>query len=263
MKKIMLILVLLSAAVFTANAKDLTIGMRSTKFPFSYKENGVFKGFEYDLLNAVCEEIERKCNIKELKWTELFKELKNDNIDLIFSSVVKTEKRKETMLFSEVYFYKKARLIKNKNLIIKLNMKNVEGKKIGLLKNSSHVAFVESQFQNAFNVFTYNNYDEIYKAFVNGEVDFIFLDELFAEFGFLKTPEGQQFEFVGPSFNSRETFGEGAAMVIAINNKDDANKIKLKNLMNQGLERVWKNGTYLKLSKKYFDKDISNGIFDK
>ena len=68
--------------------------------------------------------------------------------------------------------------------------------------------------------------------------------------GFLKTPKGKGYEFVGPPLADPRWFGEGAG--IAMRKGDD----QLKQMFDKAIQEIRKDGTYAKIEKKYFDFDI-------
>jgi len=99
-------------ASFIMNKGKMIIGFDKSNAPMTYyDENGQLTGFDIDLAKAVCQQLGISVEFKEVDWTEKETELKNRNIDCIWSCLSITEKRREIMKFSSVY-------MKNKQIIV-------------------------------------------------------------------------------------------------------------------------------------------------
>jgi len=68
--------------------------------------------------------------------------------------------------------------------------------------------------------------------------------------GFLKQPEGADFEFVGPDLTDPKWFGVGAGIACRKEDKD------LVNALNAAIEKIRADGTYKKIQDKYFDFNV-------
>ena len=96
----------------------------------------------------------------------------------------------------------------------------------------------------------YQNQNQVYADLKSGRLDASLQDEAQASAGFLKTQEGQGFEFCGPELNDSKILGSAAAIGLR---KGD---VDLKNALNQALAELLKDGTYQTIAKKYFDFNI-------
>ena len=67
--------------------------------------------------------------------------------------------------------------------------------------------------------------------------------------GFLKTDEGQDFEFVGRN-SVPEYHGEGAGIAIRKGEED------LRLAFNEAIDKIRGDGTYQAIAAKYFDFDV-------
>ncbi len=250
-KIVVLMIFILSMTTVNAQKNKVIVGIRGDKKPFSYvDEDGVLKGFEHELILAICKEASLKCNMKILTWEMLFFEVDKNFINIAFSSVSKTKKRQEALLFTDIYMPSPARILKKKTLNIQLTKEAVLGRNIGVLKNTTHDDFVKDQFEGVLDIIEYENSKELFEAIKNGDVDFIMNDEHFLQEGFLKTEGGKVFEFIGPKFNASDLFGDGIAAVVSEKSKDLIPKL------NEGLKKIRAKGIYQKISRKYFGLDI-------
>ena len=73
--------------------------------PFEYKdENGNLTGFEVELAEAMCEEMNANCEFVIQAWDGMIPGLLARKFDLIMSSMSITPERAERVLFSEPYY---------------------------------------------------------------------------------------------------------------------------------------------------------------
>src|SRR4051812_49388875 len=85
---------------------DLRFGVSAEPYPpFSSKDaTGKWVGWEIDLMDAVCAEMKEKCSIVEVAWDGIIPALTSKQIDVIWSSMLITQKRKETIDFTQMYY---------------------------------------------------------------------------------------------------------------------------------------------------------------
>jgi lysine/arginine/ornithine transport system substrate-binding protein len=74
-----------------------------------------------------------------------------------------------------------------------------------------------------------------------------------ADLGFLKTPRGAGFQFVGKDLEDKTILGSGAGIGLR---KEDTD---LKAKIDKAIADIIKDGTYKKIEKKYFDFDVYGG----
>ena len=87
-------------------------------------------------------------------------------------------------------------------------------------------------------------------AHQTGRLDATLQDAVQAEIGFLKTPRGAGFEFVGKDLVDPKILGTGAGIGMR---KEDTD---LKAKIDKAIAEIIKDGTYKKLEQKYFDFDV-------
>ncbi len=95
------------ALMFSAgslHAADLRVGVEGAYPPFSWKESdGTLKGFDIDIANAICAEMNRKCVLIEQDWDGMIPALLAKKFDTIIASMSITEERKKRVDFSDIY----------------------------------------------------------------------------------------------------------------------------------------------------------------
>jgi lysine-arginine-ornithine-binding protein len=235
-----------------ADMKDLRIGTDATYEPFEYKSpDGKVIGFEVDLANAVCAEMKRTCVFVESPWDGLIPSLLAKKFDMILSGMTVTDERKKTLNFSDKITDIPYRVIVKHGSGMDGSPASLKGKKVGVQKGTTEADFADKYYAKAgATVQRYESTQESYLDLASGRVDALVGNLVEMKMGFLAKPEGKPFEFAPYEMKDQVIlgYGTGAAM-----RKNDT---KLKGEFNAALKTVHANGTYKKISAKYFDFDV-------
>src|SRR5688500_18473754 len=88
-------------------AEPLKVGFGAEPYPPFTEANasGEWVGFEIDLANALCEEMQVECVPTPIAWDGIIPALTSGQIDMILGSMSITEERKKTVNFSDRYYY--------------------------------------------------------------------------------------------------------------------------------------------------------------
>ncbi|MCY1258984.1 Lysine/arginine/ornithine-binding periplasmic protein [compost metagenome] len=243
------------ATVFTsqvfADVDTVKIGIDATYPPFESKtSDGRIVGFDYDIGNAICEEMKVKCAWVEQDFDGLIPALKVKKIDAILSSMSITEDRRKSVDFTEKYYEAQANLILKKGSTISDSLVELDGKKIGVQRGTTHVQFAkEILAPHGADVKVYGSQNEIFLDIESGRLDGTLADSTLLSNGFLKTEPGKDYAFAGPTFNDKQYFGDGVGIAVR---KGDA----LREKINTAIVAIRNNGKYQAIQSKYFDFDI-------
>jgi arginine/ornithine transport system substrate-binding protein len=99
-------------------------------------------------------------------------------------------------------------------------------------------------------VVRYGTQDEAYLDLVAGRVDMLLADSVALSDGFLKKPEGQDYQFIGPDLTDQRWFGDGAGIAIRKQDKD------LVEMFNKAIDKIRADGTYKQIQDRYFDFNV-------
>jgi arginine/ornithine transport system substrate-binding protein len=124
------------------------------------------------------------------------------------------------------------------------------GKKIGVQRATIHDNFITDNGGPGVQIKRYATQDEAYMDLRAGRVDMLLADSVAINEGFLKKPEGQDYQFVGPNLDEPKYFGEGAGIAIRKQDKD------LVEMFNKAIDQIRADGTYKAIQDKYFDFDV-------
>ncbi|WP_339510218.1 ABC transporter substrate-binding protein [Pseudomonas sp. RL_15y_Pfl2_60] len=256
MKKIALLgalaLSVLSPLAMADDAKPLRIGIEAAYPPFAFKTpDGNITGFDYDIGNALCEQMQVKCTWIEQEFDGLIPALKVRKFDAVLSSMTITEDRLKSVDFSKKYYHTPAKLAMKAGTEIKDPLVDLKGKKVGVQRASIYDRYATDVLAPAgVEVVRYSSQNEIFLDLTAGRVDATLADAVNIDDGFLKTDAGKGFALVGPDFNEKKYFGEGAGIAVRKGDTELADKISA------AIQDIRANGKYKEVQDKYFDFNV-------
>jgi polar amino acid transport system substrate-binding protein len=228
------------------------VGIDQTNYePFASKDaSGNWHGWEIELLYAVCESQNMKCEVAPTAWDGIIPALQEKKIDFIFASMSINEDRKKQVDFSHWYYDSTAVILGAKSETIKIDFDNpesVSGLVFGAQAATIHSKFLESRFGASNEIKTYDGLDNALADLEAGRVDL--LQETLSTLNtFLASDAGKDFE-VKAYCPDDPILGEGVGA--AVRKGDTA----LLEKINAGLKAVVESGKYDEITKKYPELD--------
>ncbi len=252
------LLAVTSITSVTANAKDystIRFGVDASYAPFESKgPDGKLVGFDIDLGNEICARLHAKCVWVENDFDGMIPALKAKKFDGVLSSMSMTPQRAEQIAFSSKLFNTPTRLIAKKGSGILPTPDGLKGKTVGVEQGTIQETYAKTYWApKGVTVTPYQNQDGVYADLQAGRLDAALQDAVQADVGFLKTPRGAGYEFVGKDLVDPTILGNGAGIGLR---KEDTD---LKAQIDKAIASIIKDGTYKKLEKKYFAFDVYGG----
>jgi len=259
MKKI-LILIAAAALVFAAaslHAKDwktVRIGVEGAYPPFSWTTaDGELKGFDIDIAKALVNAMGAEIKLVPQDWDGIIPALLARKYDAIIASMSITEERKKKVAFTDKYYNTPAKFVCKKGTMKDFTREQVAevtaGKKIGVQRETIHDRFISDVGKDAI-IKRYGTQDDAYLDLVAGRVDMLLADSVAMDGGFLKKPEGKDFQFIGPDITDEKWFGVGAGIACR---KEDTDLVEM---FNKAIQQIRADGTYKKIQDEYFDFNV-------
>lgn len=253
MKKWLLVAALAAtAATGVAQAKEwktVRFGIEGAYPPFSWTESdGSLKGFDVDMANALCTEMQVKCKIVAQDWDGIIPSLLARKYDAIIAAMSITEERKKKIDFTGKYA-----LIPNKFIAKKgagLNFDDLSGQKIAVQRATTHDKYLTDNYGDTVDIVRYGSFDEAYLDLANGRVAAVLGDASALEEGVLNKAGGEAYEFVGPSLTDPKWFGEGFGIALRKQDKDLTKKL------DAAILSLREKGIYQDIAAKYFNYDV-------
>lgn len=238
----------------TAQAKSwktVRIGIEGAYPPFSYvTPKGELAGFDVDIAKALCKAMGAKAVLVSQDWDGMIPALLAHKFDAIISSMSITAERMKKVAFSHKYYQTPARFVCKKGLIKQFSREAIKGKIVGVQRATIHDRYLTDNYGKDVTIKRYATQDEAYLDLVAGRVDMLLADSVALSSGFLKKPEGKDYEFVGPPLTDRRWFGDGAGIAMRKQDKDLVKKF------NAAIDKIRADGTYKKIESKYFNFDV-------
>ena len=239
MKKLLLTVMLMVSA-FAANAQEITFAMESSYPPFeTTNEKGEIIGFDVDVANAICKEIQATCHFKSQAFDALIPGLKSKRFDASISAIDITDARAKQVAFSNAYYDSSASYV-----ALKGKADLASAKTVGVQNGTTFQQYTAAESKQ-YNAKAYASLQDAILDLKNGRIDIIFGDTAVLADMISKEAEIQ---FVGDKVTDKKYFGNGLGIAVNKSSKE------LLESLNKGLEAVKANGEYQKIYDKWMTK---------
>ncbi|MNZ54984.1 Lysine-arginine-ornithine-binding periplasmic protein precursor [compost metagenome] len=220
--------------------------------PFEQKQpDGSLSGFDIDLGNALCAELQVKCVWVEQTFDGMIPALKAKKFDAILSAFSATAARRQQVDFSDRIYTAPSSLVARKDSGLLPTAESLKGKSVGVVQGTLHENFARSHWGNqGVSILTYQTQDQVFSDLINGRLDATFQASVQADVGLLQKPQGQAFAFAGAPITDKSIIGDGVAIGVR------KNEPELKAQLNTALASIRQSGEYDQIAKKYFNFDI-------
>ncbi|QWU16804.1 cystine transport system substrate-binding protein [Paenibacillus sophorae] len=221
----------------------LRIGTEGTYAPFTYHDaSGKLTGFDVEIAEEVAKRLGVKAEFVETQWDGIFAGMDAKRFDAIFNEVSITDDRKVKYDFSDPYIVSKAVLIvKSDNNTIQ-SFADLKGKKAAqsLTSNLADIAR-----ENGAEIVSTEGFNQAIDLLASGRVDATVNDGL-SYLDLKKQKPDAPIKQVDEQANGSQS----AAAFLKGNDE-------LVKAVNDALASMKSDGTYLKISEKYFGEDVS------
>ena len=256
MKKILIAVAVIGLifAAGTIQAKDwkiVRIGVEGAYPPFSFTTaDGKLEGFDIDIARALGKAMGVEIKLVAQDWDGIIPALMARKYDAIIASMTITEERKKKVAFSNKYYNTPAKFVTKKGSVKEFTKDSLKGKTVGVQRATTHDSYLTDNYGKDVKIKRYASQDDAYLDMAAGRLDFLLADSVALSDGFLKKPEGKDFEFVGPDMTDVRWFGEGVGVACRKKDKD------LVEMFNKAIDQIRADGTYKKIQDKYFDFNV-------
>lgn len=240
MKKLLTLSALVLTAFSSVQAKEIKFAMEPSYPPFEFTDQkGEIIGFDVDIANAICKEIQATCSYSGQAFDGLVQAIKQKRVDAVISAMDITEARSKQVLFSDAYYDSSASFIGVKDKIDLTSAKNV-----GVQNGTTFQQYVVAEGKQ-YAPKAYASLQDAVLDLKNGRIDLIFGDT--AVLADMLSKEAG-LAFVGEKVTNPKYFGNGLGIAV---NKSNA---ELVAELNKGLATIKANGEY----QKIYDKWMTN-----
>ena len=245
MRNFFLAAAITSLSFFQAQAADLggrtlSIGSDTTYPPHEFIEDGVVKGFDVDVVAAICDRINCKPNWVTTAWDGIFAALADGQFDMVVSGVTITDERDKIVDFSDPY------IIVQQGVLMRVEDQNatIDDFKSGKMKLASQTGTTNSALGEELvgrdNLNLFDSFSNAVLAVRNGDVDGVIIDSTSAA--------AYEQEFAGEL--TVGITGLSSDPLGLVFQEGDA----LQDAFNEGLASIQADGTLKKLMVKWWPK---------
>lgn len=214
--------------------------------PFSFEENGQYKGIDVELLAAIAKVEGFKYQLKPMDFSGIIPAIKAGQIDGSIAGMNITEKRKESVDFSEGYIKSGSSIVVSSSNKDINSLDNLQGKTAAVKKGTTGAIFAEeNQKKYGLNISYYDDSPSMFQAVKNGNADFLVEDYPVISYQIKVDP------------NSKLRVGVNEIEAAPYNgfavNKGQNQELLSK--FNEGLKKVKASGEYDRIVSQYLPLD--------
>ena len=236
-----------------ATQTTLKIGTEGAYPPFNnLTADGQLVGFDIDIANALCAEMQVTCEFVTQDWDGIIPALQAGKFDAIIASMSITPERAQQVDFTNKYYNTPPAIAAPKDTTITSVEKDaLSGKSIGVATSTTHYNYAEQTYTDA-TIRGYPSSKEFLLDLANGRLD-AGSDDISVLEGWLATPEGACCKLVGAITPVEEIHGPGAGIALR------KGETELASRFNAAIDAIRANGKYKEINDKYFTYDVYGG----
>jgi len=231
-----------------AGDKVVRMGTEGYYPPFNYFDaSGKVIGFDIDIGNALCAEMQVTCEWVTTDWAGIIPALNSNKFDTIIASMSITDERSKVVSFSAPYYFNGSQFIVAKDSGLGNGKPaDLADKVIGTQEGTLEVKTLEKFFPKS-ELRLYPKLDDSLLDLNTGRLDAVYASQVVLG-EWLAKENGACCKFVGEPTRSDGNKGTGIAV-----RKDDT---ELLAALDKAIAAIMANGTYAEIRARYFDFDI-------
>jgi arginine transport system substrate-binding protein len=141
MKKVLIAALLAGVSLSATAAQTIRFATEASYPPFeSIDANNKIVGFDVDLANALCKEIDATCTFTNQAFDSLIPSLKFRRFDAVMAGMDITPEREKQVLFTTPYYDNSALFVGQQGKFTSIDQ--LKGKKVGVQNGTTHQKFI-------------------------------------------------------------------------------------------------------------------------
>ncbi|MEW5909020.1 MAG: transporter substrate-binding domain-containing protein [Thermodesulfobacteriota bacterium] len=242
---LILFIALTIVPAIAGGAEKIRIATEGAYSPFNYvNPKGELEGFDVDIAKALCESMKADCSLVAQDWDGIIPALQAKKYDVIVASMAVTEKRKQAIAFTKPYYYSVASFVVRKESNFQDKTEALIGKTIGVQRATIHEGTIKEMYGDKVTIKTYDTNENCILDLKNKRIDAMIASRpLMAHY--IKHHPESGFAFLLGLYNPVDA-------AIGLRKEDKA----LLNKFDTALDAIIKNGTYEKISVKWFGESL-------
>jgi polar amino acid transport system substrate-binding protein len=226
-------------------ADKIRIATEGAYSPFNYvNPKGDLEGFDIDIAKALCDVMKADCVLVTQDWDGIIPALQAKKFDVIVASMAVTEKRKQAIAFTQPYYYSVASYVVRKESNFPNKVEALANKTIGVQRATIHEGTIKEMYGDKVTIKTYDTNENCILDLKNKRIDAMIASRPLMAHYIKHHPEAG-FTFILGMYNPVDA-------AIGLRKEDKA----LLDKFNTALDTIVKNGTYEKISTKWFGESL-------
>ncbi|WP_188453973.1 transporter substrate-binding domain-containing protein [Virgibacillus oceani] len=222
------------------DAKKYTVGVDTTYPPFEFQEDGEMKGIDIDLINAIAEDQGFEIEIEAMDFSGIIPAMQAGQLDIGMGGMSITEKRKETVDFSDPYFESGLSLVVAKDNSDITSIGDLKGKTIAVKKGTTGANYAtENKEEYGYEIIQVNDSTSMFQEVANGSAAALLEDYPVIQYAIAKSD--LDLKVAGDKLN-----GDNYGISVLKGENDE-----LLKKINDGLANLKENGNYDEIISKY------------
>lgn len=233
-----------SSSADSGKEKKYTIACDSKYAPFSFEENGAYKGIDVEVLDAIAKEEGFEYELKPMDFDAIIPGLTSNQLDGAIAGMSITDERKQSLDFSDGYFESGLSIVVNANNADIKGEADLQGKNAAIKKGTAGAKFAEDNTDKyALKLNYLSDSPTMFLDVENGNSDFLLEDYPVIAYK-IKIDGSSKLKIAGDKLTSVD-YG------FAVNKGKNADLLKK---FNEGLKKIKENGEYDKIVNQYIAK---------
>ncbi len=243
MKKLVLAALLAGISLSASAAETIRFATEASYPPFEFVDaNNKIMGFDVDLANALCKEMNATCTFTNQAFDSLIPSLKFRRLDAVMAGMDITPEREKQVLFSKPYYENSALFIAQKGKVA--DVAALKGKRVGVQNGTTHQKYLTDK-QSDITTVPYDSYQNAILDLKNGRIEAVFGDTAVVNEWLKQNPN---LAAVGDKVTDKAYFGTGLGIAVRQGNS------ALQEKFNAALDKVKADGTYKTIYNKWFQQ---------
>lgn len=243
MKKVLVATLLAGLSLGANAAQTVRFATEASYPPFEFVDSdNKIQGFDVDLANALCREMDATCTFTNQAFDSLIPSLKFRRFDAVMAGMDITPEREKQVLFSKAYYDNSALFVAQKGKVASIDA--LKGKRVGVQNGTTHQKYLTEQMTDV-NAVAYDSYQNAILDLKNGRIDAVFGDTAVVN-EWLK--QNAKLAPVGEKVTDKAYFGTGLGIAVRQGNTE------LQSKFNAALDKVKADGTYKTIYSKWFQQ---------
>ncbi|MGR9047363.1 amino acid ABC transporter substrate-binding protein [Halobacillus faecis] len=222
---------------------ELVIGTEGTYRPYTFHdENDKLTGFDVEIAREVADRLGVKPVFNETKWDSMFAGLNAERFDMVANQVGITEERQAEYSFSDPYIQSSAVVVTHKDNESIQSFEDLEGVNSAQSMTSNYADIAR---ENGAEITSVEGFNESMQLLATKRVEATVNDRL-SVLDYLNNREDAPVKIA-----ARQDDASQSGLLFRQGNED------LVKAVNEALQEMKDDGTYLEISEKWFGEDVS------